>query len=96
MIKVSINSTDIRNFNGVSAKTQKPFSLAFQTMWVFLSDKAGNLNPYPEKVETILEKNDRGEPLVYAVGDYVLADSSVQIDRSGNWALRPVLARAPK
>jgi len=94
MIKVSIASTDVRTVSGVSAKTQKPYSLSFQTMWVHLSDRQGNRNPYPEKVETILEKNDAGAPLYYPIGDYELGPSSVYIDRQGNWALRPVLVKA--
>lgn len=90
-IKVTIASTDVRQMNGTSKASGKAYSLAFQTMWVHLSDKAGNVNPYPEKVETILEKNEQGQPLFYPIGDYFLADSSVYIDRQGNWAVRPVL-----
>lgn len=94
-IKVTITSTDVRNQSGTSKTSGKPYNLSFQTMWVHLSDKAGNANPYPEKVETILEKNEAGAALFYPIGEYVLADSSVYIDRQGNWALRPVLV-SPK
>jgi len=94
MIKVTINSTDIRNHSGTSVKTGKPYNMSFQTMWVHLSDRQGNVNPYPEKVETILDRNEQGQPLVYPVGEYGLSDSSVYIDRNGNWALRPVLVAA--
>ena len=57
MIKVSVTSTEVRNQSGNAKATGNPYSLNFQTVWVHTSDKQGNPNPYPEKVEIILEKN---------------------------------------
>jgi hypothetical protein len=97
MTKITIASSDIRNMKGVGKLSQKPYDLNFQTAYVHTSDKAGHLNPYPEKVELMLEKDSStGAPISYAVGDYVLADSSIYVDRQGNLALRPVLLAARK
>ena len=90
-LKITVNSTDVLHMAGVSAKTQKPYALDFQVMWFFTCDKSGNVNPYPEKVEVMLEKNASGGPIVHPVGEYLLADSSVYVDRMGNLAVRPVL-----
>lgn len=94
-IRVSVNSTDIRNHSGVSAKSGKPYSLNFQTIWIHLLDRAGNRNPYPEKVEVILDAPD-GKPVAYPVGEFELNDASIYIDRSGNLALRPLLTPLKK
>jgi hypothetical protein len=60
MLKVSVTSTEVRNQSGTSKASGKPYSLNFQTVWVHTFDKQGTANPYPEKVEIILEKNEQG------------------------------------
>lgn len=91
MIKVSVTSTEVRNQSGNAKATGKPYSLDFQTVWIHTSDRAGNLLPYPEKVEIILEKDKTGAALFYAPGDYALAPSSVYVDRNGSLAIAPRL-----
>ena len=91
MIKITITSTDIRNMKGLAKASQKPYDLNFQVCWVHTCDRQGNANPYPEKTELMLDKDDKGNVISYPVGDYQLAPSSIQIDRQGNMDLRPVL-----
>jgi hypothetical protein len=91
MIQVSVTSTEVRNQSGNAKATGKPYSLNFQTAWVHTFDKQGVKNPYPEKVEIILDKDAQGAALFYPVGEYTLAAQSVYVDRSGNLAIAPRL-----
>ena len=91
MIQISVKSTEVRNQRGTGQKSGKAYDLNFQTVWCHTSDRSGNPNPYPEKVEIILEKNDQGQALFYPVGEYILAASSFYVDRSGNLAIAPRL-----
>lgn len=94
MIKVSVTSTEVRNQSGNAKATGKPYSLDFQTVWVHTYDRAGNLLPYPEKVEIILEKDKTGAALYYTPGEYILAPSAVYVDRNGSLAISPRLVAA--
>ena len=91
MIKVSVTSTEVRNQSGNAKATGKPYSLNFQTAYFHTHDRNGNPNPFPEKVEIILDKNEQGAALFYPVGEYTLAPASVYVDRGGNLALSPRL-----
>ena len=91
MIKVSVTSTEVRNQSGNAKATNKPYSLNFQEVWVHTSDRKGNPNPYPEKVEVILEKNEQGAALFYPVGEYALSPNSIYVDRNGSLAISPRL-----
>ena len=91
MIQVSVTSTEVRNQSGNAKASGKPYSLNFQTVWVHTHDKTGKKNPYPEKTEIILDKNEQGAALFYPVGEYTLAPESIYVDRSGNLAVAPRL-----
>ena len=91
MIQVSVTSTEVRNQSGTAKASGKPYSLNFQTAWFHTVDRQGVKNPYPEKAEIILEKNEQGAALFYPVGEYTLAPQSVYVDRSGNVAIAPRL-----
>lgn len=91
MIKVSVTSTDVRNQSGNSKANGKPYSMNFQTAWVHTYDKTGKPNPFPEKIEVILDKNEQGAALFWAPGEYTLLPESIYVDRSGNLAISPRL-----
>lgn len=91
MIKVSVTSTEVRNQSGNAKATGKPYSLNFQEAYFHTHDRNGNPNPFPEKVEIILDKNEQGAALFYPVGEYTLSPASVYVDRGGNLALSPRL-----
>jgi len=91
MIQVSVTSTEVRNQSGIAKTTQKPYSMNFQTVWLHTFDRAGQKNPFPEKVEIILDKNDQGIPQHYAVGEYQLHPSSIFVGRDGKAGLSPRL-----
>ena len=91
MIQVSVTSTEVRNQRGTAKASGKAYDLNFQTVWFHTYDRQGNKNPYPEKSEIILEKNEQGQALFWPVGEYTLAPSSVYVDRSGNLAIAPRL-----
>ena len=91
MIQVSVTSTEVRNQRGTAKASGKAYDLNFQTVWFHTHDRQGNKNPYPEKSEIILEKNEQGQALFWPIGEYALAPSSVYVDRSGNLAIAPRL-----
>lgn len=95
-IKITVASNDVRNMKGIGKVSLKPYDLNFQTAYVHTVDKQGNANPYPEKIELMLEKDQVGNPLAYSLGDYELAPASIYVDRLGNLALRPLLKPFPK
>lgn len=91
MIQVSVTSTEVRNQRGTAKASGKAYDLNFQTVWFHTHDRKGNKNPYPEKSEIILEKNEQGQALFWPIGEYTLSPSSLYVDRSGNLAIAPSL-----
>jgi len=91
MIRVSVTSTNVRNQQGNAKATGKPYNMDFQTVWMFLTDRDGNPDPHPTKVEVILPKDKDGVSLFYGVGEYQLAPSSIYVDSRGNVAVSPRL-----
>ena len=91
MIQVSVTSTEVRNQRGTAKVSGKAYDLNFQTVWFHTFDRSGNKNPYPEKSEVILEKNEQGQALFWPIGEYTLAQSSVYVDRNGSLAISPRL-----
>lgn len=91
MIKVSVTSTEVRTQSGNAKATGKAYNLAFQTVWFHTFDRTGKPNPYPEKVEIILDKNSEGAPLFWPIGEYTLAPESVYVNRNGDLAISPRL-----
>ena len=99
MLKISVTSAEVRNQRGNAKASGKPYDLYFQTVYVHTFDRSGKPNPYPEKTEIILDKDEHGSPLVYPVGDYILAPSSIYVSRNGDMAVQPRLVKpqpAPK
>lgn len=91
MIRISVTSTEVRNQSGNAKATGKPYSLNFQSVWLHLTDRSGAPDPYPTKVEIILEKDKDGAALFHPAGDYTLSPTSLYVDRSGNLAISPRL-----
>ena len=91
MIQVSVTSTEVRNQSGNAKASGKPYSLNFQTVYVHTYGRDGKKNPYPEKTEIILEKNEQGQALFYPVGEYTFAPSSIYVSRNGDLAISPKL-----
>jgi len=91
MIQATVTAAEPRNMQGIGKTSGKPYNLFFQTVYFHLTDKAGNPQPFPEKTEIILDKDEVGNPKVYAPGKYLLHPSSLYIDRSGSLAVAPRL-----
>ena len=91
MIRVSVKSTEVRNQSGNAKVTGKPYNLDFQTVWIHTSDRKGNPNPYPEKVEIMLERDQNGAALFYPLGEYTLSPSSIYVGRNGDLSISPRL-----
>lgn len=91
IIQVSVTSTEVRNQSGTAKATGKPYSMNFQTVWFHTFDRNGVKNPYPEKAEIILEKNEQGAALFYPVGEYTMAPQSFYVSRTGTPEIAPRL-----
>jgi hypothetical protein len=94
MIKVSITNTAVRRMTGNAKITGKPYDMSFQDAWMYLSDRDGNPDPHPTKVEINLPKDKDGAALFYSVGDYLLHPSSIYVDGKGRLSVAPRLAKA--
>lgn len=95
MIEVTVHSAEVRHMSGNAKATGKPYSLAFQTVYMHTYAKDGSKNPYPEKVEIILDKDKDGAALFYTPGQYLLHPSSIYVDARGNVAVAPRLVAKP-
>ena len=91
MIQISVKSTEVRNMRGTAKASGKQYDLNFQTVYVHTHDRNGNANPYPEKTEIILEKNEQGAALFYPLGEYTFAPGSVYVSRNGDLNISPRL-----
>lgn len=84
MLKVTVISSDVRHQEGIGKASGKPYSMDFQVAYAHTFDKkSGKPNPFPEKIELTLEKDERGNPAVYAPGDYELHPSSLYVGQYG-------------
>jgi hypothetical protein len=87
MIRITVAQTTVKELQGTSKTSGKPYHLRFQNAYAHTLDKDGNPPPYPEKFEIML---DTGAP-PYAPGDYTLSPSALYIDRDGRLACSPRL-----
>lgn len=93
MIKVQVESTEIRVKYGTSARTGRPYSIREQECWVFTSGRDGKPHPHPEKALLTLDDDQEAG---YAPGYYVLCPSSIYVDRKfGKLAVRGRLRAVP-
>ncbi|VTU36364.1 single-stranded DNA-binding protein [Variovorax sp. PBL-E5] len=94
MIKVTVTDPTVRHMSGNSKATGKAYDMHFQWVWLHLFNRAGQPDPYPTKVEVILDKDPKdGAALFYAPGEYVLHPSSIYV-ADGKLAVAPRLVRA--
>lgn len=87
MIKIEIQSAEVKTKSGNSARTGKPYSIREQTGFAFTHSRDGKLNPYPVKVSITL--GDDQQP--YAPGVYQLAPESLYTNRFDQLEISPVL-----
>lgn len=88
MIKVTVAQSTVKELSGVGKTSGKPYAMRIQSGYAHTVDKDGNVPPYPEKIEMILDKDQPS----YPVGEYQLHPSSVYVDRDGRLAISPRLA----
>lgn len=85
-LKIEITQVKIDTIQGKSNKTGKDFSFRKQSVWLHTPTDV-----YPKETEIILDDNVTG----YPVGNYLLDDSSIYVDRNGRLAVNPVLKPVP-
>lgn len=90
MIKIEIFSTDVETKSGVSARTNKPYSIREQEAYAHVCDKDGTPCKFPVKVRLNLEATQ----VAYAVGTYTLAPQSLFVDRFDNLQIGKLALRS--
>jgi len=87
MIKIEIQSAEVRTKSGVSAKTGKAYSIREQEGYAHTFDRHGKPNPYP--VRLTLSLADDQPP--YQPGAYMLAPESFYTNRFNQLEVSPIL-----
>ncbi|RUS67988.1 hypothetical protein CUZ56_00484 [Saezia sanguinis] len=88
MLNVKVLSDAVIKHDGISARTNKPYSFRKQEAYISTFDpKTGKLRPYPQRIEITL--GDEQTP--YTVGDYQLSPLSLYIDKFGRLNVSPRL-----
>jgi len=87
MIKIEIDTPDVREIKGVSPKTNKPYHLRIQHGYAFIVGQDGKPSKYPEKFEFMLD----GDQSPYPVGLYTLHPGAIGV-REGRLTLTTALA----
>jgi hypothetical protein len=96
MIRITVAQTSVRTIP-YTDKKGRDARLYAQNAYAHTVDREGNAAPYPEKIEILLDTDERGVPRPYVVGEYVLHPSAIYVDRNGKLAVAPRLAPvAPK
>ena len=88
MIKIEIESAEVKTKSGVSARTGKPYSMREQRGYVYCTDKDGKPNRHPNTLCITL----RDEQAPYAVGFYTLTAASFYTNKYDQLEISPVLA----
>lgn len=90
MLKVEVVTSMVDTKGGISAKTNKPYSIREQEAWVTFYSREGKPNPHPSKVKLTLDADQ--DP--YEIGDYIIDPASLYADRFGQIAIRARLRRS--
>jgi len=89
MIKVEIESSEVREYSGHSKSTGKAYHLRIQSGYAFIVGSDGKPAKYPERFEFILD----ADQAPYPAGLYQLHPSAIRV-RDGRLTLAAV-ALAP-
>lgn len=81
-VRIEVRSTEIKEKNGVSKRTQKPYNIREQEAYLHRADK-----PYPVAMKIAL--GDQAH--AYQPGFYTLAPESFFVGRFGDLECRPVM-----
>ena len=87
MIKIEIQSAEVKTKSGTSARTGKPYSIKEQAGYAFTHARDGKLNQYPVRVSITL--GDDQPP--YQPGLYQLAPESIYTNKFDQLEISPVL-----
>lgn len=87
MIKIEIESAEVKSKSGVSARTGKPYSMREQKGYAYTTDQTGKPNKYPSTLTLTL----RDEQPPYQPGLYTLAPASLYTNKFDQLEISPVL-----
>ena len=77
MLRVIVESAEVREKTGVSTRTQKPYRIREQGAYVFILGEDGKEKKFPSQLKISLEDNQPP----YAPGEYRLSLSSLYVGR---------------
>jgi len=89
MLKVEIESAEVKKLQGTSKKSGNPYSFQTQEAWIWTIDSnTKQPNRHPQKIELMLDDNQ----VPYSVGFYELDLSSIYVSRQQRLSVSPRLA----
>jgi hypothetical protein len=86
MLKIEIHPDQVRTFNGKDGKSYR-----MQAGYVHTLGPDGRPQPHPVRAEWFLNRDEQAP----APGAYLLAPSSIYVDRGGRLSIAPKLVPAP-
>ncbi len=95
MIKVKVTKPGFETYN----KKDGSGTYCIQTAWAYTHDRNG-IKEFPEELRLFVRKDEQGQPMPYAVGEYTVEPSSLMVN-NGNLeirflSLRPLMQSADK
>lgn len=87
MIKIEIESAEVKTKSGIAAKTGKPYSMREQNGWAYLMGRDGK--PLRHPVQFCLTLRDDQPP--YPPGNYTLSSASLYTNKFDQFEVSPVL-----
>lgn len=87
MIKIEIDSAEVKTKSGVSARTGKPYSMREQKGYAYTCDRDGKPNRHPNTLCITL----RDDQQPYAPGFYTLSPASFYTNKYDQLEISPVL-----
>jgi hypothetical protein len=91
MIKIEIESAEVKTKSGVSARTGKPYSMREQKGYVYTCDRDGKPNRHPNTLVLTLREDQQP----YAAGFYTLSPASFYTNKYDQLEVSPVLVAVP-
>jgi len=87
MIRIEIESAEVKTKSGIAAKSGKPYSIREQAGWAYVMGRDGQALRHPVKCSLTL----RDDQPPYQPGNYQLSPASIYTNKFDQFEVAPVL-----
>lgn len=87
MIRIEIESAEVKTKSGIAAKSGKPYSIREQQGWAYTMGRDGKALRHPVKCSLTL----RDDQNAYPPGNYTLSPASIYTNKFDQFEVSPVL-----